>query len=148
MTLCSRRNVAILVFLTVMAVHPAAPAAQTGERFEDRLSRLPVDRVTTSTISGQGKVGATLDGHELTLSATFEGVSSPATAAHIHRAPRARPGPPVFTLEAPTTTAGVIKDTITLTDAQRDELRNGRYYLQIHTADNPGGELRGWLLPQ
>ena len=73
---------------------------------------------------------------------------SPATVAHIHQAPRARPGPVVFTLEVPPATGGEITETMTLTTAQLDELRNGHYYLQIHTEDNPGGELRGWLLPQ
>ena len=142
------RGVSTLACLVATATYAAVPGAQTVERFKDRLSRLPVDRATTSAVSGQGEVSAMLDGHELTITATFEGMSSSATVAHLHNAPRARPGPVAFTIEVPPTTTGKISNTITLTDTQREELRGGRYYLQIHTEGNPGGELRGWLLPQ
>ena len=122
--------------------------AQSSERFKGRLSRLPVDRPTAPQLMGQGSVEATLNGDELVLTAKFEGLSSPATAAHIHRAPVARRGPVAFTVEVPAVATGEIRDTITLTDTQLEQLREGLYYLQIHTEGNPGGELRGWLLLQ
>ena len=130
---------------------PRAPAAQAPavERFGGRLSRLPVDLVTASTIRGEGVVSAELRGRALTLSAEFQGLSSPVTAVHVHNAPRARRGGVAFPveIEGPSGTAGVIAATVTLDDAQAAELRAGRYYLQLHTEANPGGELRGWLLP-
>ena len=140
-----------VVALAAMVVAVAAPtAAQTAdlERFGGRLSRMPVDLVTTSTIRGEGVVSAELRGPELTLRAEFNGLSSPVTAVHVHNAPRARPGEVAFPvdLDDPLGTAGAFTATVTLTDAQADELRAGRYYLQIHTETNPGGELRGWLL--
>ena len=121
--------------------------AQSGEEFAGRLSRMPVDRATSPSISGGGEVRATLAGSELTVSATFAGMSSPATAAHLHRAPVARRGPVAFTIEVPAAASGRIEATIDLSEAQVDVLRDGRYYLLIHTENNPGGELRGWLLP-
>ncbi|MCE2543429.1 MAG: CHRD domain-containing protein [Acidobacteria bacterium] len=120
--------------------------AQGGEQFAGRLSRMPVDRAIAPSISGGGEARATLAGSELTIVATFAGMSSPATAAHVHRAPIARRGPVAFTLDV-AAAAGRIEQSLTLTDAQLAVLRDGRYYLQIHTEDNPGGELRGWLLP-
>ena len=121
--------------------------AQSGEEFAGRLSRMPVDRATSPSISGGGDVRATLAGSELTVSATFAGMSSPATAAHLHRAPVARRGPVAFTLDVPASASGRIEATLDLSEAQVDVLRDGRYYLLIHTENNPGGELRGWLLP-
>lgn len=38
-------------------------------------------------------------------------------------------------------------NTITLTAAQAIDLNNGKYYVNIHTANNGGGELRGFLVP-
>jgi hypothetical protein len=35
----------------------------------------------------------------------------------------------------------------TLTDAQAADLTAGLYYFNIHTAANPGGEMRGQMLP-
>ena len=125
-----------------------AAQAPAVERFGGRLSRMPVDLVTTSTIRGEGAVTAGLHERELTLTAEFQGLSSPVTAVHVHNAPRARPGGAFpIDLGDPLGTAGEFMATVTLTDAQAAELRAGRYYLQIHTEANPGGELRGWLLP-
>jgi hypothetical protein len=38
-------------------------------------------------------------------------------------------------------------NTITLTAAQVTDLNNGKYYINIHTANNGGGELRGFIVP-
>ena len=137
-----------LACLAAAAPHAGGPQAAADERFGGRLSRMPVDLVTTHTVSGSGEVGATLDGSELTIVATFEGMSSPATAAHVHRAPRARRGPVAFGVDVPPAAAGRIETTVPLTDEQVATLRRGHYYLQIHTAGNAAGELRGWLLPR
>ena len=137
--------------VVALAALTAPGAAQTPdvERFGGRLSRLPVDLQTTSTIRGEGKVTAELRGRELTLSAEFRGLSGLVTAVHVHNAPRARPGGVAFPIDIgdPPGTAGAIAATVTLSDAQAAELRAGRYYLQVHTETNPDGELRGWLLP-
>ena len=122
--------------------------AQDREQFRDRLSPLPVDRRTVPTVSGWGEVAAVLDGHELAITATFEGMSSPAIAAHVHRARRGLHGAVAFAIEVAGVTDGTIEDTVTLTETQRRELRDGLFYVQIHTEGNTGGELRGWLLPR
>ena len=126
----------------------ASLGAQATERYGERLSRMPVDYRTTATITGEGLVTGELHGNALTLRARFSGLSSPATAAHLHHAPRGRRGGVAFALDlgAATDTAGEFTDTISLTAEQVAELRAERYYLQIHTDGNPGGELRGWLL--
>ena len=126
----------------------ATLGAQEAERFGERLSRMPVDLRTTSAISGAGSVTAELSGNELTITVRFNGLSSGVTAAHVHNAPVARRGGVAFAVDLrdASGTAGEIVDTVTLTEAQIAELRGGRYYVQLHTANNPGGELRGWLL--
>ena len=125
-----------------------AMGAQGTERFGERLSRMPVDLRTTSTISGAGSVTAELAGDELTITVRFSGLSSEVAAAHVHNAPVARRGGVAFPLDVGGAggTAGEIVDTIALTEDQLAELRGERYYVQIHTETNPGGELRGWLL--
>ena len=109
---------------------------------------MPVDLRTTSTISGAGSVTAELIGNALTITVRFNGLSSGVTAAHVHNAPVARRGGVAFAVDlgGASGTAGEIVDTVTLADDQLDELRGDRYYVQLHTENNPGGELRGWLL--
>ena len=126
----------------------AGVGAQETEHYGDRLSRMPVDLRTTAAISGAGAVSAELLGNELTITVRFSGLSSGVTAAHVHNAPVARRGGVAFPVEVGNGLgdAGEIVDTVTLDDDQIAELRGERYYVQIHTENNPGGELRGWLL--
>jgi len=41
----------------------------------------------------------------------------------------------------------IAPNTFTLTAAQTTDLFNGKYYINIHTVNNGGGELRGFLIP-
>lgn len=126
----------------------ASAGAQEIERYGERLSRMPVDLRTTSAISGAGSVAAELTGNALTITVRFSGLSSGVTAAHVHNAPVARRGGVAFSVDlgGASGTAGEIVDTVILSDDQLAELRGDRYYVQLHTENNPGGELRGWLL--
>jgi hypothetical protein len=99
------------------------------------------------TSAGKGTATASLDTATKTLNwtVTYSGLSGPATAGHIHgpAAPGANAGVLVpFTggLVSP------IKGSATLTDAQISDLEAGRTYVNLHTADNKGGEIRGQLV--
>lgn len=123
-------------------------AWEEGAVFRARLSVVPVDAVTARTTSGTGAVTAALIGSQLFLAGRFEGLSSPATAAHLHRAPKGERGPIAFPLRIVSAPAGAIGGSVELTKDQIEELKKGGYYVQIHTERNPDGELRGWLLPE
>jgi hypothetical protein len=43
--------------------------------------------------------------------------------------------------------ASPIKGTATLTDQQKADLMAGKWYANIHTRQNPGGEIRGQMRP-
>jgi hypothetical protein len=94
---------------------------------------------------GSGEVLATLDTtkKELTYTVTFENLTGPATAAHFHgpAAPGKNAGV-VVPIGAKSPTSPV-HGTATLTDAQIKDLEAGMWYANVHTAANPGGEIRG-----
>jgi hypothetical protein len=99
------------------------------------------------TSTGKGSAMATLDTATKTLTWTvdYSGLSGPATAAHIHGPadPGANAGIVVpFTGDL----ASPIKGSATLTDAQIAQLEAGKWYVNIHTAANKGGEIRGQLI--
>jgi hypothetical protein len=96
-------------------------------------------------VKGSGDVTAMLDGKTFTYSASYNDLTGPAVAAHFHTAPTpGGNGPPVV----PTVvTPSPIKGTATLTDAQIVDLNAGHWYFNVHTAANPGGEIRGTLAP-
>jgi hypothetical protein len=98
------------------------------------------------TTGGKGTAMVTLDPATKTLTWTvsYSGLSGPATAANIHgpAAPGANAGVLVpFTGDL----ASPIKGSATLTDAQITDLEAGKWYVNVHTAANKPGEIRGQL---
>jgi len=97
--------------------------------------------------AGKGSATAALDTTTKTLSwtVTYSGLSGPATAGHIHgpAAPGANAG---VLVPFSGSTASPIKGSATLTDAQISDLEAGRTYINLHTANNKGGEIRGQLM--
>jgi hypothetical protein len=99
-----------------------------------------------SGVKGTGEVTAMLDGKTFTYSATYKDLTGPVVAAHFHNAPTPDGnGPPVVPATA---SPSPIKGTATLTDAQIADLNAGKWYFNVHTAANPGGEIRGTLTKQ
>ena len=109
--------------------------------FRARLSEVPVTPQTYQTITGVGEVFASLNG-------TYEGMSSAATAAHIHNAPKAMNGPPIGAIEVTSAPSGEVSGSLELTAEQVQALQNEELYIVIHSENNPGGEIRGWLFPR
>ena len=135
------------VLLAALLVVPLVVWAQT-ENYRARLSPMPTTPQTVDSITGEGEVLLTLEGNTLTVTGSFAGMSSVATAAHLHNGPPAQPGPPVHALEVPSATGGDVSAEIELTDEQVEALRANSLYVQIHSEGNPPGELRGWIFPR
>ena len=134
-----------LLFLRPAAFAQGSAAAET---FKARLSPVPINISMMTTIAGTGGLTATLSGNKLTIQGTFEGLKSAATTAHIHRAPKAIPGPVVGNLGLTVSKAakGTVSGTVELTPDQIADLRNGLWYVQIESEGAPDGNLWGWLL--
>ncbi len=100
--------------------------------------------VPANQTQGSGKMGGTLNRStkELTYTVTYQGLTGPATAAHFHGP--AQPGanaPVVVPLQQPLTSP--IKGKATLTDQQMNDLLANKWYVNVHTKEHPGGEIRG-----
>lgn len=87
-------------------------------------------------------------------SAGFADLTGPATSLHIHSPASTSETAPVLIDLAPfhfpfvdPAKGGVVIGTTTLTSEQSSNLLAGLDYINIHTASNPSGEIRGQLLP-
>jgi hypothetical protein len=78
---------------------------------------------------------------KLSWKLNYSGLSGPATAAHFHGP--AEPGKNAGVAVPISNTASGSEGSATLTDAQAADLTAGKYYINVHTAANPGGEIRG-----
>jgi len=131
----------------VIGLLAAAGFAQTPETFKTRIAPVSMDAAMKVNIAGQGKVNATLTGTKVVINGTFEGLRSPATVARIHESPvTGVRGPNIFDLTVTKAVSGTVTGTFTLTAAQMDSLRKGKFYVQIHSEKAPEGNLWGWLM--
>jgi hypothetical protein len=97
-----------------------------------------------SNTAATGNAAVTYDtaSKQATWRITYSGLSGPPTAAHFHGP--AEPGANASVAVAiPNAATSPVQGSATLTDAQAADLQEGRYYINIHTAANPGGEIRG-----
>jgi hypothetical protein len=102
------------------------------------------------TVTGTGSATVTLDttSGACTVTGTFTGLTGAASAAHIHGP--ALPGQTAAVLHALTVTAatsGTLSGNVTLTPGEVTDMLTGMTYLNIHTAANSAGEIRGNINP-
>ena len=140
MTLFGASLRALLLTSTLAGMSLAASAATIELKADLQAS----SEVPAKSGSGHGTLTASLDTdtNALEYHVTYEGLTGPAVAAHFHgpAKPGANAGPQVPVakpLDSP------IEGKATLTPAQAKDLLAGMWYFNIHTAANPGGEIRG-----
>ncbi|MBV8697123.1 CHRD domain-containing protein [Bradyrhizobium sp.] len=104
------------------------------------------NEVPPNTSPGSGTAEATFDTDSklLTWTVTYSNLTGPVMGAHFHGPVEAGKNAgivlPFKTVESP------IQGSATLTDNQATDLLAGKWYANIHTAANPGGELRGQMM--
>jgi hypothetical protein len=145
-----RRNViAVLVGLfTVLALAPGAVRANPPA--------IPLNaeqETTGSTSTGSGFFSYTIEGDQLCYTLEVRDLTMAPFAAHIHIGPRNVAGPIVVGLMTPPAATSTVSACITaveggdLTPAELAAIaadpRN--YYVNVHTNNWPGGEVRGQL---
>jgi hypothetical protein len=108
----------------------------------------PASEVPPTGSKGSGAATATLNTktHVLTWDVTFSGFASPVTMAHFHgpAAVGANAGVQIALGDKPTSP---IHGMATLTPDQQKQLLSGLWYVNVHTANNPKGAIRGQMLP-
>jgi hypothetical protein len=130
--------------LTMLAL--GAAVAFAGPAFADKMKATldGASEVPPNTSAGKGTADLDYDAasKKLTWKLTYTGLSGPATAAHFHGPAEAGKNGGVA-VAIPNATSSPAEGSATLTDAQAADLMAGKYYVNIHTAANPGGEIRG-----
>ena len=132
---------------TVLAVDPTQPAyggPLTGAQ--------EVPAVATSA-TGQGTAVISADGSTVTYLITYSGLSGTVAAAHIHTGAAGIAGGVILPLTAgPSPMTGTLtaanfaaSGTVTTFAQAVAAIRAGTTYFNLHTAANPGGEVRGQI---
>jgi hypothetical protein len=137
----------LAVCLAAVALVISVPAAAAVVHFTAKLNG--ASETPPNDAKGTGNAVVSLDTatKKITWKVTYSGLSGPATMAHFHGpAPAGKAAGVAVPLTPPL--ASPVRGSATLTDAQVGDLKGGQWYVNIHTAAHPDGELRGQLTEQ
>jgi CHRD domain len=137
-----------LVFAgTVAGAAVARPQATTIQLSTAMTAAQEVPTPTGNVSGARGTFTATVTkadtGASLDWQMTFTGLTGPAGAAHIHKAPQGQPGGVVVPLCAPCQSPA--SGTANVDASVLDALQTGGAYANVHTAMNAAGEIRGQI---
>ena len=131
--------------LALFAMSASMPAfAETLNLKADLKGGSEVPPVTSP---GSGSMTGTYDtaNKKLSWSVNYSGLTAAPTAGHFHGPADPDKNAGVsLPFQAPL--ASPIKGEATLTDAQAEALMGGRWYVNLHTAAHPAGEIRGQVM--
>ncbi len=138
-----------LAGLLAASVATAAKPTRTTYKLTAALNRgQETTKPKGTNLGASGRFTATLNATtgQLSWTLSWRKLSGPAVAAHIHNGKRGVAGAIVVPLcPTPSPCTSPTSGTATLTADQVRDILAGRYYANIHTAKNPGGEIRGQI---
>jgi len=135
---------AIQVITAAVALSLAALGAANAKDVAVSLTGDQEVPAVTSSAKGMGKISIA-DDKSVSGSLTTTGLAG--TAAHIHEAAPGKNGPPIITLEKKGDSEWLVPAGSKLTDAQYASFKAGNLYVNVHSADHKGGEIRTQLKP-
>ncbi len=98
----------------------------------------------SSKATGTASVNYDKASKKLSWKIDYKGLTGPATMAHFHGPADPGKNAPVA-VQIPVSPSP-IQGSATLTDAQEADLLAGKYYINVHTEANKGGEIRGQVV--
>jgi hypothetical protein len=103
--------------------------------------------VPANASTANGRVSVLLDNLASTVYATgfFTGLTTAASAAHIHKGIAGSNGPVIVPLSVTNGTAGTVTGSGVVSAGFADSLIKGFAYVNVHNATFPGGEIRAQL---
>ena len=139
-------RLALVLTAAVFAASCAMTQTSNTVKLGGKLSGASQVPAVVSDGSGAAEVTLNKDTNQLTWKVTYAGLSGPARAAHFHGPATTAQSVGVIlgftgSVESP------IQGQATVTPAQAADILAGKWYVNVHTAKNPGGEIRAQIVP-
>lgn len=125
----------------------AALQADDSEGFTARLSGAQEVPAVASTGTGSADVVFDHRTHTIRWQVSYEGLSGPVTGAHLHGPAGPGQNAPVAVPLTGDLNAPPLRGAARITPEQFGQLASGQWYVNLHTARHPQGEVRGQLRP-
>ncbi len=129
------------VALALAAASSARPAKTALRAPLSAAQEVPAQVVANT--AAKGLFTGTLVGTKLRWKLTFSGLTGPATAAHLHTGVKGKAGNVIVPLCGPCRSG--MTGVVTISAAMLQTIRKHGMYVNVHTAKNPAGEIRGQL---
>jgi hypothetical protein len=138
-------NLKITTLIAALVLGAIAPVAAFADTITIHANLTATAEVPPKDSSGHGQLSGTYDtsSKQLQWHVVYDGLNGQATMAHFHGpAPAGKNAGVVIPIRADKL-ASPIDGRASLTDVQATDLLDGKWYFNVHTAENPGGEIRG-----
>jgi hypothetical protein len=109
--------------------------------------KLSGDQEVPATTSSAAGVGTIVIKNDKSVSGSIKTTGIEGTVAHIHLAEPGKNGPPIITLNKTSDNTWSVPDGSKLTDDQYKAFKDGNLYVNVHSAEHKGGEIRTQLKP-
>jgi hypothetical protein len=134
--------VAALVFSAFSSAQPAAAHFRLSTVLN---AGQEIPKQVVKNQSAHGTFTGTLVGTKLTWKLTFAKLTGPAVAAHIHLGGMGKSGNVIVPICAADCKSG-LTGTATISASLLKTIQKHGTYVNVHTAKNPNGEIRGQLV--
>jgi len=132
----------VIVAVGVVAAVALARPSMSSMSFKANLdTRQEVPKESGASIRASGSFTATVTGTKMTWKLSFDHLTGPATAAHVHAGAKGKAGPVIVALCGPCKSPA--SGTAHISASISKSLQSGNTYVNVHTGKNPGGEIRG-----
>jgi hypothetical protein len=136
------RLLSVAALLAAGCAQQTASTAPTGSNVMLNGAQEVPPVATAAT--GSGTITVLMD-RSVSGTVTTSGIAG--TAAHIHLAAPGQNGPVIVPLNKTGENLWAVPNSIRLNDAQYEAYRQGNLYVNVHSAANPAGEIRGQVRP-
>lgn len=139
----SRSALSGILAASSLALAAFSPFA-TAEEMKIKLSGAKEVPPVTTKASGKGSITVNKD---MTISGKVTTFGIAPTMAHIHQGAPDSNGPAIIALDKLGDNAWVVPDGTKLDEGEYRAYLAGELYVNVHTAEHKGGEIRGQLIP-
>lgn len=134
----------LIIGISVAALLASVPAAAAVVHFTAKLTGAA--ETPPNDTKGTGNAAVSLDtaSKKISWKITYSGLTGSATMAHFH-GPAAVGKAAGVAVPLPNPVTSPTRGSASVTDAQIGDLQAGMWYVNVHTAAHPDGEIRGQL---
>jgi CHRD domain len=109
--------------------------------------KLTGDQEVPAVTSAASGVGTIVIKNDKSVSGSIKTSGLQGTMAHIHLGEPGKNGPPIITLNKTAENTWSVPESSKLTDDQYKSFKEGNLYVNVHSAEHKGGEIRTQLKP-